>query len=765
MGGFITPAATIGGTEQAPSIPFDSNPESGLYETDSNGFGLSLEGNQYENIDTINASLGRVSTIPSEISDSPYVTGTTPTQSIHHPLLDFVYAINEGDSSITGWSSDPATGELSDLSNSPFALTDAPGQIVIDPLGRFLYVTLPNTGEVEAFEIDQVNGDLSAIAGSPFTISVNLAIIAVNATSEYLLVTLNTSDELETYAIDQGDGSLSFVIGSNISAATVPVSLASNSTGDFVYYGAQNFISAFVLDTGTGLFTETSGSPFAITENMVKLVTDPSGNFLYVLSNNNAGDESYLAAFEIDQGNGNLTEISGSPLTVNSIALDIAADPNGTYLYLTSTFLENSLSVYEYGDDGLPSLFTDPLTLSFGQSRVATDSHYLYLTDPDNDRLHVDRSSRMYPIYEVTFDPDGWTGGVFNVNGTLLVNGQGLAGTGTVTSVSVTTANGVSAIVTDPTTAPVLTFTLGAITPDSVNGAYIGEGANPGNSNVLLGDATTAASNTGSGNTIVGANAGAALDDGSGNTAIGNNALSNADAGNENVALGDGALLSITSGNSNIGIGASAASENTTGEFNIAIGEQALGTDTSGSYNLCIGYLAGNFIDGDDYNLVIDNTGTGTGTPLVGGNFDPAGGLDGLFEVNGTLLVNNAAGEYEVGFKTVPQNLQVANYTLDIADVGKSMDHPASDANNRTFTIDSFANVGWEIGTCISFTNMSANALTIAITTDTLRLAGAGTTGSRTLGQYGQATARLVSIDGVDGATETTWLIGGSNLT
>lgn len=44
----------------------------------------------------------------------------------------------------------------------------------------------------------------------------------------------------------------------------------------------------------------------------------------------------------------------------------------------------------------------------------------------------------------------------------------GGAGTGTVTSVSVTTANGVSGVVATPTTTPAITLTLGAITPSAV---------------------------------------------------------------------------------------------------------------------------------------------------------------------------------------------------------------------------------------------------------------------------------------------------------
>lgn len=48
--------------------------------------------------------------------------------------------------------------------------------------------------------------------------------------------------------------------------------------------------------------------------------------------------------------------------------------------------------------------------------------------------------------------------------------------TGTVTSVSVTTANGVSATVTNGSTTPSLSFSLGAITPSSVNGITLTNG-------------------------------------------------------------------------------------------------------------------------------------------------------------------------------------------------------------------------------------------------------------------------------------------------
>jgi hypothetical protein len=110
-----------------------------------------------------------------------------------------------------------------------------------------------------------------------------------------------------------------------------------------------------------------------------------------------------------------------------------------------------------------------------------------------------------------------------------------------------------------------------------------------------------------------------------------------------------------------------------------------------------------------------------------------------------------------VGYLDIPQNSQSAAYTLVLADAGKHLLHPSSDNNARTFTIPANGSVAYPVGTAITFIN-AANTLTIAITTDTMYLAGASnTTGSRTLAAYGLATAIKIA--------STTWVISGTNLT
>lgn len=108
--------------------------------------------------------------------------------------------------------------------------------------------------------------------------------------------------------------------------------------------------------------------------------------------------------------------------------------------------------------------------------------------------------------------------------------------------------------------------------------------------------------------------------------------------------------------------------------------------------------------------------------------------------------------------QTMPGRSVSAATTTIAADAGGVLLHPSADTTARIWTIDSNANVPYPLYTPLTFINQNAaGVITIAITSDTLRLAGAGTTGSRTLAANGVATAVKV------GATE--WIINGTGLT
>lgn len=123
--------------------------------------------------------------------------------------------------------------------------------------------------------------------------------------------------------------------------------------------------------------------------------------------------------------------------------------------------------------------------------------------------------------------------------------------------------------------------------------------------------------------------------------------------------------------------------------------------------------------------------------------------------VGGTLTGSSSAAIF---YDNIPQNSQSAAYTLVLADAQKHILHPAADTTARIYTIPANSSVAFPIGTAVTFINQNAGGIiTISITTDTMRLAGPGTTGSRTLAANGIATAMKI--------TATEWIISGTGLT
>jgi hypothetical protein len=113
-----------------------------------------------------------------------------------------------------------------------------------------------------------------------------------------------------------------------------------------------------------------------------------------------------------------------------------------------------------------------------------------------------------------------------------------------------------------------------------------------------------------------------------------------------------------------------------------------------------------------------------------------------------------AAAASSTGYIGMPQNSKSASYTLTASDAGK---HIYVTVTGQTITIPANSSVAFEIGTAITIVNAAAVSTSIAITTDTLLLANAGTTGTRTLAAYGVAT--LIKI------TATSWIVSGNGLT
>jgi hypothetical protein len=121
------------------------------------------------------------------------------------------------------------------------------------------------------------------------------------------------------------------------------------------------------------------------------------------------------------------------------------------------------------------------------------------------------------------------------------------------------------------------------------------------------------------------------------------------------------------------------------------------------------------------------------------------------FRITSTGAITSSDLVDAVGYKGIPQNSQTATYTLALSDMGKHIS-----ITTGGVVIPANSGVAFPIGSAVTIFNNSGSSQTVSITTDTLRLAGTATTGTRTLAQYGIATVIKV--------TSTVWVISGAGV-
>lgn len=212
----------------------------------------------------------------------------------------------------------------------------------------------------------------------------------------------------------------------------------------------------------------------------------------------------------------------------------------------------------------------------------------------------------------------------------------------------------------------------------------------------------------------------------------------------------------------------------------VTVAQGGTGVATLGANNVILGNVTGavkevapgttgNLLTSDGSSWVSQAAGAITGNVTIGNTTISLGGtantvgnltLTNVTISSGTITgtVSNATSNSAnvVGYMGIPQNSQNGNYNVVLGDAGKHIYHPTGQAA-ATYTFPANSNVSFTLGSAVTIINGSANNVTISLTTDTLYLSSNGATGSRTLTQWGVATAVKI--------TNTSWVISGSNLT
>jgi len=320
--------------------------------------------------------------------------GTFATDGFLIPVEEnqpkFLFVKNRNDSTVTAYTVNPSTGQLTLVQGSPFDIGDCcSAALAADPKSRFVYVPIFEDTLV-VLGVNQASGAPSPVSGSPFDIGdcglefaaadpsgrfvyvtddcndVLFALtispagvptvvdspdvgpcpwgVTVDPDTKFVYVTDRCTDEIYGFAINPSTGTLTPVPNSPIVSGEggglrFPVV---DRTGKFLYATHVNFdeVYGFSINPSTGELT--SVGEFDTDCGPVGISASPKFDLVAVA--NWCGDSgTTVSVFSINPSSGTLTDVPGSPFDLASFTNDegvhdLAFDPSGKFIYVTAPF-------------------------------------------------------------------------------------------------------------------------------------------------------------------------------------------------------------------------------------------------------------------------------------------------------------------------------------------------------------------------------------------------------------------------------------------
>jgi 6-phosphogluconolactonase (cycloisomerase 2 family) len=283
---------------------------------------------------------------------TPVKAGNNPVHLVPAPNGQFVYVINQGDSTVQMFAVQ-SDGTL--VSKGTYATANSPTAIAIDPQGAFLYVACNHqtgTSGNGAITIFPVNADNTLGSSSTQPIGSNPVGIVVSYFNHFVyVVDQETQPNAQILGFSQSTttGALTPVPGTTIApaakgypAGVIPSAITEELTARFVYVTdeAANQLIGYTVQPNGSLVPMING-PFQTGLFPVSITVDPTGKLLYVVNYN----ANTIQGYAIDTFTGTPSGAVGAfGTTVGAGPTCVAIDPAlGTNLY-TSDGLDNTVT-------------------------------------------------------------------------------------------------------------------------------------------------------------------------------------------------------------------------------------------------------------------------------------------------------------------------------------------------------------------------------------------------------------------------------------
>ena len=158
--------------------------------------------------------------------------GVQPTGILVDPTARFIYVTDSLSNQVNGYLL-TTTGLPQAMINGPFATGQFPSNLTIDPRAKYLYVTNFNAASVTAYSIDQATGNLSGSVGSGAVgVRTNPTCVTIEPALGIYLYTSNNGDTtISALQLSPNNGTLKNVQNTPFPASALPSCLVAVANG------------------------------------------------------------------------------------------------------------------------------------------------------------------------------------------------------------------------------------------------------------------------------------------------------------------------------------------------------------------------------------------------------------------------------------------------------------------------------------------------------------------------------------------------------